>query len=254
MRSLSASELLQVWEEGLHQHPIQRALRLLIAAFPATPPDVLATLSIGQRDACLLTLREQVFGSQLVSLTPCPHCGDRLELTLNIADLRVDMPPLEPLASTTETIAASIYSIAVDEYDVQFRLPNSLDLLAIAQAQPTDAPQLLLDRCLLAVRDGDKANSIKALPQAVRDAVVQQMADADPQAEMQLAMHCPSCDHQWFMLFDILSFFWSEINAWATRILREVHTLASAYSWREADILAMSPNRRQLYLDLVRGG
>jgi hypothetical protein len=33
--------------------------------------------------------------------------------------------------------------------------------------------------------------------------------------------------------------------------LREVHTLAWAYGWREADILAMSPARRQFYIELV---
>ncbi|HSB10234.1 MAG TPA: phage baseplate protein, partial [Blastocatellia bacterium] len=32
-----------------------------------------------------------------------------------------------------------------------------------------------------------------------------------------------------------------------------VHTLASAYGWRESDILNLSPWRRQLYLTLVNG-
>ena len=77
------------------------------------------------------------------------------------------------------------------------------------------------------------------------------MAQADPQADVQLALSCPACSHQWQSVFDIVSFFWSEMNAWAYRILREVHILASAYGWREADILAMSPYRRQLYLKMV---
>jgi hypothetical protein len=34
--------------------------------------------------------------------------------------------------------------------------------------------------------------------------------------------------------------------------VREVHLLASAYGWRESDILAMTPWRRQLYLELVQ--
>jgi hypothetical protein len=79
------------------------------------------------------------------------------------------------------------------------------------------------------------------------------MVQADPQADVQLALTCPACGHQWEATFDIASFFWSEIDSWAHRILREVHTLASAYGWREADILAMSPQRRQLYLEMVSG-
>ena len=37
------------------------------------------------------------------------------------------------------------------------------------------------------------------------------------------------------------------------RFLRDVHTLASTYGWREADILALSPWRRQYYLALIAG-
>ena len=40
-------------------------------------------------------------------------------------------------------------------------------------------------------------------------------------------------------------------DAWALRTLAEVHRLASAYGWREQDILALSPARRQLYLGMV---
>jgi hypothetical protein len=34
-------------------------------------------------------------------------------------------------------------------------------------------------------------------------------------------------------------------------MVREVHRMASAYGWREADILAMSAFRRQRYLELI---
>jgi hypothetical protein len=77
------------------------------------------------------------------------------------------------------------------------------------------------------------------------------MGEADPQAEVQLALACPACRHQWQVSFDIVSYFWSEINARSQRLLWEVHALASAYGWREADILAISPQRRQFYLEMV---
>jgi hypothetical protein len=71
MRALSASELLNVWERGFIQPPIYRALTLLAVACEASP-ETLAKLSIGDRDARLLTLREWTFGSQLVGLVNCP--------------------------------------------------------------------------------------------------------------------------------------------------------------------------------------
>lgn len=253
MRSLSASELLQVWEQGLSKSAVQRALGLLATACPQTPLEILAQLSIGQRDTCLLTLREWVFGTQLFSLATCPNCGDCLELTLNVGDLRGETLPLivEDSTLTSESFSPDIYSVMVADYEVQFRLPNSLDLAAIAYHNLSTCQQQLLNRCILTICYQGESNPANQLPQIVQDAIVQRMAEVDPQGDMQVAMDCPVCRHQWQIIFDIVSFFWSEINAWASRILGEVHVLATAYGWREVDILAMSPYRRQLYLEMV---
>jgi hypothetical protein len=233
---------LYVWEWGLAQPPVQRALALLAAACPDIPQDTLAQLSIGQRDARLLTLRVWTFGPQLVSLTTCPGCGESLEQIFRAADIRV-APEVEP---------AEALSLTTADYTVRFRLPNSLDLSAILDHKEIpSARDLLLERCLLAVQQNSEERSADQLPAHVVDAAVEAMAQADPQADVRLALACPACDHQWQAVFDIVSFFWSEIDAWASRILREVHTLASAYGWREADIVAMSPWRRQVYLEMV---
>jgi len=77
------------------------------------------------------------------------------------------------------------------------------------------------------------------------------MVESDPQSHIELALTCPACEQDWQVVFDIASYLWSEIQTWALRILHEVHILASAYGWREADILALSPLRRQLYLERV---
>lgn len=247
MRALSASELLDIWERGLTQQPTQRVLMLLAAACPEIPPNALAKLSIGQRDAKLLTLREWTFGPQLASLVTCPSCAQRLELTFNVVEIRVT--PESRSAESAEEL-----SLNVADYEIHFRLPNSLDLAAVAgREDAVESRQLLLQRCLLASHHNGKERSADELPADVVDAVVERMAQADPQADVQLDLSCPSCAHQWWTTFDIVSFFWTEIEAWAYRTLRQVHILASAYGWREADILAMSPGRRQLYLEMVSG-
>ena len=51
---------------------------------------------------------------------------------------------------------------------------------------------------------------------------------------------------------DIAGFFWAELDAWARRLLREIHTLARFYGWSEAEILALSPLRRRCYLEMVQ--
>lgn len=238
MRALSAAELLAAWEQGHGRPPVQQALVLLAAACPDAHPDALADMGIGRRDARLLDLREQIFGSQLVSLAICPSCGERLELSFDISDIRApDDPPDGPL------------TLALAGYEATFRLPNSRDLLAVTgSGEAGEATRRILDRCLI-----DARGPGPDLPPEVAQAIATRMAEADPQADVQLALVCPACERPWSAAFDIVSFFWSEINAWAIRTLRDVHALASAYGWREADILAMSPWRRQCYLEMVRG-
>jgi hypothetical protein len=241
MRAFSAAALLGVWERGQAQPPVQQAMALLAAAYPETSPDLLMGLSIGQRDSRLLTLREWIFGSQLNSLAICSRCGERLELTFDVADIRA-APEAEP---------SEEFALDVSGYAVHFRLPNSFDLAAITDDQEHVARRVLLERCLLAVDHGGEERLLDQLPQLVVDAVVERMAQSDPQADVLLDLVCPACDHRWQESFDIVSFLWSEITAWAGQLLRDVHILASAYGWHEADIVAMSPWRRQCYLDMV---
>jgi hypothetical protein len=46
-------------------------------------------------------------------------------------------------------------------------------------------------------------------------------------------------------------FLWNELDDWAARILSQVHILASNYGWSESEIVALSPQRRQYYQDLI---
>ena len=44
------------------------------------------------------------------------------------------------------------------------------------------------------------------------------LSAADPLAETNLALDCPSCGHQWNDVLDIGSFVWAEIEARARRL------------------------------------
>jgi hypothetical protein len=241
MRPLSVLELLDAWERGLGQSTLERAL-VLLAACTGVGPDALARLSIGQRDALLLSLREQTFGPRLISVSSCPACGERMEATFNVADLRI----------SPEVEQSELFQLHVNGYEISFRLPNSLDQSALAAcADVAAARDLLLQRCLLTTLHEGEPESAVQLPPDVLEMVARRMEEADPQADIRLKLSCQLCSHEWQEAFDISSFFWVELDAWATRILTEAHTLARAYGWRESDILMMSAVRRQFYLNLV---
>jgi len=243
MRALTAQQLLVVWESGQGRSPAERALALLAAACPATSLESLARLSIGQRDARLLRLREWAFGSQLASVADCPQCGVRLEMSFAADDIRAG----------EESESSEPLSLGVEDYELSFRLPNSADLMAVSNGGDRSLiKQTLIERCILQASHRGAATMTSQLPESVVTAISERMAEADPQADVQLALDCPDCGHEWRAGFDIVSFFWSEIGVWAKRMLREVHVLASAYGWREDDILAISPWRRQIYLEMLR--
>lgn len=247
MAILSAAMLLDIWERGWGQPPVQQALLLLTAIEPAASLEQIATLSIGQRDARLLHLREHLFGSAIAGVTKCPHCKERVELNFSVADIRDEAVSAEATLSAPEWV-----SLTVGHYTLSVRPLNSFDLLAVSQyADPVAAEQALLERCLTATDAAGAMQPVEPLPSAVRDAVIDQLAKIDPQSDVQFDLVCPACGQGWRAGFDIVAFLWSEINTWAYRVLQEVHQLAAAYGWREADILAMSPTRRQLYLELV---
>jgi hypothetical protein len=246
MQPPSTSELLSAWENGLGQAPPHQALAMLHAVVPRGTLDELARLSIGQRDAHLLDLREASFGPQASAVVACQVCQEQLELDLDIRELRVQ-PTSSEDASSSGPLAVSVLG-----YDVELRLPDSRDLAASIQHGDVAATrQALLERCVVdARRDGNPIPAID-LPAPLVEAVEAKMGEVDPQADIRLALSCPECASQSEVTFDIVSFLWTELHAWACRILSEVHLLASAYGWREQDVMALSPVRRRFYLQAV---
>ena len=264
MRPLTAQELLRVWEIGVGEPPLDRALTILRAAFPAASREGLAALSIGERNARLFRVREQTFGAQLDGFTECPECQAQLEFSLNTTDIAGATKQAgggaaaeaseQANGDAIESSGRTIHEAASDGWQLRFRLPNSTDLGVVAQcADAARARRLLVERCLgQAVHNGAEV-SPSALSETGIAELASQMAARDPQATIELDMHCSACDARWLSDFDIEAFFWGEIAALAKRLLREVHLLARAYGWREADILALSAARRQVYLEMISG-
>lgn len=241
MRAPASDLLLQAWEAGLAQSPARRALALL--ATTGGDAAALAALPVGVRDARLLRLRRALFGETVAALAQCPACGERLDVNFAIDDL------CPPEAIAHEAPPAT-YDLQACGYQLRYRLPNSDDLSAVPPDDPS--PVHLLRRCVASAMQGDAPVAPDALPPEAVAALGAAMAAADPLARIELAFSCPGCGHGWEDLLDIAAFLWKEVDAWARRTLHDVHTLARAYGWSEADILAMTPLRRDIYLDMVR--
>lgn len=241
MRPLLADELLEVWEIGERQHPIDKALTLLASAYPELDQEKLATLSIGQRDALLFYLRERIFGSRLDAFSECPSCREQLEFSMDSRDLlTVTMTP-----ETSEMV------MDVEGFTVHFRLPNSIDLAASINRGDDESQKTLLSQCVIRVSQNNMDVTGVDLPEMAVEALLAKMLEYDPLSEVRLDLDCLACGHRWSVILDILSFFWKELEVRIKVLLNQVHVLARAYGWREADILSMSDWRRQYYIDMV---
>jgi hypothetical protein len=239
MRVPSATEMLSAWERGLNLGPVERGLILLGLASQEDAPPELATLSVGERNRRLLQLREVLFGSRLAGVAVCASCGEHLDLDFSVDGL---------LAGAAESYSLTLRD---GEYEVELRLPDSLDLLEASRSTDAEhATSLLVERCILTGGVGEPLRTAP-LPQHIMAAAARRLADADPQADVQLALVCPSCDNYCTAPFDIVLFLWAEIDAWAARLFADVHVLAGAYGWTERDILSLSDARRRQYLQMV---
>jgi hypothetical protein len=240
---LSNQAALSAWDAGYTLGSVGRAVVMLTWAAHDGDVRELDAWPVGRRDGALLDLRAATFGQSIAGLIACPACAEELDLGFTVTDVRDRRADLiEPLELT------------IDEppYRIVFRMPVCGDLQAVAMA--ADAEQgrrLLAMRCLLICEHDGDAFSDGALPDELIDRMGELMAQHDPQSVIDLSLTCPTCGHVWQAEFDIADFLWREVDVRARRLIRDVHTLALAYGWREDDILAMDDRRRQMYLDLV---
>jgi hypothetical protein len=245
MEALSAADLLALWERGSAADAHERALLLLGAARPDVPAARLGAVPLAARDAELLRLRRATFGERLAATVGCPACGEALELEL-AAD-----------AIQPEVDAGTIFDpvrVAAAGTELAIRPPTTDDLVALAAAA-MDIGDADAARRTLACRlvGSDSADGPAPPWPEVEAAVEKALAEDGADPDLVIEVRCPACAHAWEARLDTADFLWAEVLAGARRVADEVAGLAAAYGWREADVLALSPWRRRLYLDLAAG-
>lgn len=237
MEALTAGDVVRLWERAAGERDAARSLTLLDEALPGLAVDELA---VGDVERALLELRELTFGPRLDAFVECPACGEPLELALDVRELLGAEPP------PTDGI-----SLRDGDWTLKVRPLRAGDLLDVAGLSRKAARRRLLSASLLGVRRGGAEVDPSELPEEVVERVVAALEACDPLAEVRVGLTCPGCGHEWSALFDAGTFLWAELGMEARRVLGEVHALASAYGWREADVMALGPARRQFYLEAI---
>jgi hypothetical protein len=219
--------VLQIWERGRREHPVDRALTML-SVLTAHPRRELAELPLDQRDRMLLRCRNALFGPSLAAVATCGSCGCVVDVSVHSQD---------------EAPAQGEFAVRVLGAEVIARMPNSLDLAAIAMCPDVASARRQLLRLVIGTEDEPGPDAAAAIE-----------AELDRRAGLSgavIALSCPDCAAQWTVELDIAAFFWSEVEILSGRLLRDVDALARRYGWSERDILALSTDRRRFYLELA---
>lgn len=248
-----------IGELSAYELPLQRATALLsrcvtlVGGCDSPGAEIIDSLSLGDREALLLHLRRLTFGEKIACLLECPSCQQKMELELAVADLILPAGP-ERRARQEET-----FTIDDQALQVVFRLPRASDFAAALNASggdPAVAVRALIAACVEKVQqDSAAGEGFTLLPQDWPEGLALQlsarMEELDPQAEIMLRLVCPSCGHDFSTSFDTTNFLVQELLQWQQRLYAEVHQLARAYHWSEAEILNMTARKRRKYLDLL---
>ncbi|OCR24177.1 hypothetical protein AFK24_15595 [Pseudomonas syringae] len=183
------------------------------------------TLTLGDRELLFRAIFSSTFSPKVASGRPCPgDCGETIEFDLDLS-IAPEMPP-EP---------GPIHHLEFMGLQATCRLLTGADL---EEAAGTDDPvSSLCHAC----------TGNDALP---CDVLAQELTRLDPNAETVINLTCAACGHETQVYLDGFELI---RHALATEggIFRQIHILASAYGWREQDILAIPRARRRRYCALA---
>jgi hypothetical protein len=234
------ARLVDAWAAAGPQ-PAWRRVPALLAALDGLPAGEAAQLSIGAVAAAVLRLVRPWSPGGLEATVACRACGEQLAVTV----------PLDDLLSVASDPAAgeATADLEVAGRRLTVRAPRPDDVAAAATAPDAEAARrVLLSRCVTPV---DPADDRPIDDETVAPAVAEAWEALDPLAVVSFAVTCPACGLDDAPLADLVGWGWSLVDARVQLLLADVHRLASAYGWSEADVLALGPWRRRIYLELV---
>jgi hypothetical protein len=247
---LAGNALLELCERCESLPAPQRALAILGAAYPAADERAVFGERLGAWHAALLRARSASIGGTLEMLDRCPSCAERVELSVAAG----------ALLKEARAAAQRELSVVAGSLHILCRPLTGADWIESFESTAegaVSAAKRLLGRAVLSVREADTEKGLEDLSDAHWEAIAGQLAEADPLSEILFGLCCPRCAESWDVVLDPADYFYRELAASSRRLLLQIHALAGAYGWTEAEILALGASRRAAYVKLIdeqRGG
>lgn len=213
--------------------PAFRRLERLLACGGAG--DALCADTPGGRNRRYLVLHRELVGLTMEAQAQCPKCATLCEFPLPL-DAMLASPVPAPREEAEIRHAGRTY---------RFRMPTMADVAALGSwASGAEMGRAVAEMCRV-------GGAEEELPDGAIERLSDALDAADPLANPAFGVGCAECGLGFSASIDLASFVAREFDRLVDRLLREVHQLARAYGWSEAEILAIPPARRARYLALV---
>lgn len=220
-------------------NPPERVTAVLDAALeslggePSTPERV-RQLCVGDRQHLVRQLGVHLGQIGSWRTAECLDCDERFDLFVDLNTLPASQPqPGFPFVD-----------VETGRGKRRFRVPNGGDQEAIAGVESLaedEAVRALVRLCVIGEEIDDEFDT------ADLEAIDRALEDASPEVAQEIVAKCPACGRTNALQVDPYSF----LTTGPASLFSAVHTLASAYGWSEAEILALPRERRDLYLELA---
>lgn len=224
---------------GMPTHLRVLALLGRVASFKeGESATLLRELSIGDRVALMLHVRQLELGDNLDCTVSCPRCGKVMSTVLSAAKL-LDMTHPAPSVS---------YGLEAGGFYLQVKPLTAQDQdLILTIKEGDDVQQTMARSCIL--------NSDVPLPEKLSNEVIEalglKLEQIDPLSDIVLDLSCLECGDKLHISFNAEDFILQELGISHGDIESEVHWLALHYHWSENEILSLPMQRRRKYISLI---
>lgn len=191
---------------------------------------------VGCRTAALLrlaALTDRCTSMALAASCAEPDCGEAFEFEL-------PLPALVDRASSDEPMLVRLDAGRI----AALRRPTGDDLRRWRDAAPASRDEAVRTMLSALVVRGEAG-----LDDAPR--IAEAIAGMDPLIAFSVSCRCPACGAPAEVGVDLEALALKRLAARQQALLLEIHRLASAYGWTEAEVLAVPPMRRARYLELL---
>lgn len=223
---------------------IAAAVKRIGGIEPITP-ELAGRLTVGDRERLILAMCIMAVGNEVELVARCPSktCGAMTEASLRLSEFLRTRPRTAPEFCNELVIAGP-----GGRWKFVVRPPTGADQEK-ACLGGLDAARVLMRDCVLELTDpAGCAVEARNMPSEIGPALSDALSALDPTAESMTSIFCPSCGTEMNAMLDGLSLLRSSLLG---SPYGEVYSMARAYHWSEADILAMPLVRRRQYLAIA---